>query len=123
MKVTDLRINNTYLSVKFNTPVKLTVEDIAELVNIADGASIDSYIDGMFKPIELNNNCFKKAGFKKQKCYGISNYWSIKIHETWYSFYEKGGYWYMDHKYTVTFKYFHEIQNMIKVLTGIQLEL
>lgn len=63
MKAIELRIGSTYNSVKFNIPVTLTAEDIWELVERAEGASISHYIDDMFKPIELSEQWLRDFGF------------------------------------------------------------
>lgn len=67
MKLTEkeLRIGSTYHSVKFNVPVRLTAEDIWELVERAEGANIKTYIDEMFTPIKLTEKWIKDFGFKK----------------------------------------------------------
>lgn len=56
MRERDLTIGNTYQSVKFNMPVILTAEDIRELVVMAEGASIESYIKEVFEPLEIRHN-------------------------------------------------------------------
>lgn len=72
MKAEDLMIGSTYLSVKFNKPITLTSEDIAELVNRADGACIDSYIETMIKPIKLVKNELENISIKWRSTYKVS---------------------------------------------------
>ena len=59
----ELYIGCTYLSVKFNVPVKLTAEDIYELVNDAEGAHIDHYIKNRIEPIQITKEYLIEVGF------------------------------------------------------------
>ena len=63
MKAEELKINSTYQSVKFNLPIALTAEDIAELVEMAEGADISHYIDEMLKPIPLTEEWLVDFGY------------------------------------------------------------
>jgi hypothetical protein len=83
MKATELRIGSTYQSVKFNQPVKLTAEDICELVKRAEGADIDDYIDEMFQPIPLVEEKLIELGFKHKE----GNLWKL---DKFYLFYKDG---------------------------------
>lgn len=79
LKQSDLRIGNTYNSVKFNTPVRLTAEDIWELVARAEGASIETYIEEMFDPIPLTEEillkCPEMKRHRKTKGLDRGNFW------------------------------------------------
>ena len=99
MKASDLRIGNWYNSVKFNLPVKLTAEDIYELVIKADGANISHYIDSMFEPILLTEDSFEdwmvKVGFEYYK---PLKHYRIIINDVWYfvtnNYHGLDGFWF-----------------------------
>ncbi len=126
MKGQDLTIGNWYHSVKFNTPVKLTAEDIYNLVADADGASIDHYIDEMFKPISLTESWLVKFGLKKSKFDGYEIRLKRKGYEfTYYLYYDKGEMYTGNQEHFGCFqvKHVHQLQNLYRSLTDEELEI
>jgi len=117
MEAKELRINNYYLSTKFNTPVKCSIEDFYNLCVDCDGAELDSDIIGnVFKPIPLTEEWRLKAGFVNDKLKAAHN--TII--------------WYNNHigikgmlgvVKPVECKYVHQLQNLFFALTGTELDL
>jgi hypothetical protein len=63
MKATELRVNNWYMSVKFNIPGRCELTDFTQLDYMSDGAYDDPPIDEVFEPIPLTEEWLLKFGF------------------------------------------------------------
>ena len=136
MKASELRINSTYLSVKFNTPVILTAEDIWELVAVSEGASIDYYINLMFEPIELTEEWLENDPFSKtiENIYETAFFtYGDKIIRTFRIILHDNGFWVIidwsngdgtrSSLNLGTYKYIHELQNLYYFLADEELKL
>jgi len=67
LSANELRINNWFNSVKFNTPVYLELSDLAELYYRCYGAEIDSDIIADFiTPIELTEKWLIKSEYEEE---------------------------------------------------------
>ncbi len=119
----ELRIGNYYNSVKFNTPVRCTLSDLAELYHRCDGAALDTeIIDSLFKPISLNEEWLKKLGIKSGKI--MIKQGDIELN------YIKGGSE-IGHSCGMEYyniigqqiKYVHQLQNLYFALTNTELEI
>ena len=111
MKETELRIGNIYMSTKFNTPVYLTAEDIAQMVYEADGAKIEPL--DVVEPIDLTVEWIEKLGFKN--C-GDKYTWCVG---SFIVYKRKRGF--VLKKNLPTIKYVHQLQNIYYSLTGKEL--
>ena len=84
MEQGELRIGSLYNSVKFNTPVILTAEDIHEMVCRADGAKVSSSIIAeIIEPIPLTKEWLKKmpydkSSFRFKPMEGLGN-WAVEM--------------------------------------------
>ena len=124
MKQSELRIGSIYKSVKWNKPVRLTAEDISELVYRADGASIEHYIGEIFEPIPLTEEWLLKFGFKTDKnrsyYYKSADEYELRIAINAFSgSLEREGSWfvsiitgYASQPVTLLKHYVHEIQDL-----------
>ena len=63
MKAIELRIGNWYNSIKFNTPIRLQLEDFAEASAHADGSDSLEWFDTHIEPIPLTEQWLKDFGF------------------------------------------------------------
>jgi hypothetical protein len=118
MKVTELRVNNWYKSVKFNVSIQMELSDLSELHHRCFGAEIDSEIINEFiEPIELTEEWLRKFKFhqkyitdpQEQHCDQL--YWldDFKIYVI-----DDGKYfklWWGDDM-LIELKYVHRLQNL-----------
>ena len=141
MKANELRINNWYMSVKFDVPVQCDLSDLMELYYKSDGAIDDPPIDEMFEPIHISEEWLIKFGFEKYVVTDTSRilYSKEPIKESDlvvcfrhrdihvdimrdYSGYALRELLYDAHMRN-RYEFVHEIQNLIFALTGNELEL
>lgn len=119
MKVTELRVGNWYMSVKFKAPVKCDLSDFYDLCAQADGALDYPPIDRMFEPIPLTHEWLIKFGFKKT---GMSYVTDIFVVLKW----TDGNLMspYQDrHGYRNQIQFVHQLQNLYFALTGEELKI
>ena len=121
MKDMDLRIGNCYNSIKFNTPIKLHLEDFAEASVHADGSDSLEWFDTHIESIPLTEQWLKDLGFEKRG----RNIYLILIDESGINqislrykklVTNKSGIVNIDH-----IKYVHQLQNLYFALTGKEL--
>ena len=119
LQAEDLRIGNWYHSVKWNKPVRLTAEDIYNLVANADGANISSYISGMFTPIPLTEDWLKRFGYLRDEIY--KQYYNPG---STMPIYRRGVYWNTSATSLISkdFQYVHQLQTLYHSLTGTDLK-
>lgn len=110
MNETELRVGNWGDPYK---PYQITAEDI---YMISKG-------EKSIPVIELTEEWLIKAKFTKQKPFGVSNIWSIKIKGYWYSVYKKDSVWYLDINLPVVIKSLSHLQNIIYDLTNEELNI
>lgn len=122
MKASELIIGSIYMSIKFNMPVYLTAEDIAQMVYDADGAEIEP--ERVVEPIELTEEWLLKFGFEKDNIKSVfiincGEYemevvmnafsGSLKNSPSWFVSIKTG---HGSQPVTVVKKYVHQIQNL-----------
>lgn len=120
----ELRIGNWYRSVKFDKPVQLTAQDIAELVRLADGANISCYISTMFEPLELIEQWLKDFGFMDDgsKRFTTDSLKIITHAMVSFESFTKSWHLYLGHHAIhVEFQYVHQLQNLYFALTDEEL--
>jgi hypothetical protein len=122
IKPNELRIGQTYMSVKFKTPVTFTAEHICELVHAADGADISSYIDEMFRPIMLTEDWLVRFGFEKDGY----DYWNstqkyFELGETEHGYVNSINCY--EYRNGEPIQYVHQLQNLYFSLTQTELEI
>ncbi len=119
MKLSDLRVGNWYMSVKFGVPVRCTLEDFYELYVLADGATSDPPIDQIFEPLPLTEDRVRSFGFEP---HGIRrDYYLWYIHDTRLLFQmidREDGFVY---EHRVVLEYVHELQDLYRDLTNEEL--
>lgn len=122
MEATELRIGNWYNSIRFNTPIKLHLEDFAEASKHADGADSLEWFDTHIDPIPLTEQWLRDFGFKlayeaihdamavyKLNNFGIVNEAGIITLDS------------MDADFEIEIEYVHTLQNLYSSLTGKEL--
>jgi hypothetical protein len=134
MEAKELRINNYYLSTKFNCSVKCSIEDFYNLCADCQGAELDSDIIGyVFKPIPLTEEWLLKFGFeytKKYKGYILGNMIVFKVHkhamsDDWFYEIEYSAHGGIEERTNIIkrYDYVHQLQNLFFALTGTELDL
>ncbi|PCJ57948.1 MAG: hypothetical protein COA65_08795 [Rhodospirillaceae bacterium] len=130
MEANELRIGNWYNSIRFNTPIRLHLEDFAEASIHADGADSLEWFDTHIEPIPLTNEWLKDFGIEKLHVSGLVvsgvTYWR----KGGIVFYKNRGKYYvpigekMDKPghTVIEFDKVHELQNIF-ALTGKELTL